>query len=130
MDVYVQKNPDEVTISMDYEKFCGSKANDKFKKLNLLKESERITVLDLNKFVSQNDQFLMIDVRKKIEYDMCHLPFSINIQLSDLKSERAQTELIEKINSFSNVTPNLITICRRGNDSQRAVNEFKKNTLK
>jgi len=74
--------------------------------LNLLKETERITVLDLNKLVSQKQPFLMIDVRRKIEYDMCHLPFSINIQLSDLKNEDIRSGLIENINSFNNTTPN------------------------
>ncbi|XP_060849950.1 adenylyltransferase and sulfurtransferase MOCS3 [Rhopalosiphum padi] len=122
------KNPEDVTITMDYEEFCGSKANDKFKVLNLLKENERITVLDLNELVSTKNPFLMIDVRKKVEYDMCHLPFSINIQLSDLKSKDTRSKLIEKINSFGNMAPNLITICRRGNDSQRAVDELKKYT--
>jgi len=120
------KTPEEITITVDYEEFCGSKANDKFKKLNLLKDNERMTVLDLNKLVSQKHPFLMIDVRKKIEYDMCHLPFSINVQLSDLKNEEIRSELIKKINSYSNTRPSLITICRRGNDSQRAVDELKK----
>lgn len=69
--------------------------------LNLLKENERISVLELKQFVSQNHPFLMIDVRKKVEYDMCHLPFSINIQLNDLKNKETQNELIEQINSFS-----------------------------
>lgn len=74
--------------------------------LNLLKENERITVLDLHTLVSKKHSFLIIDVRRKVEYDMCHLPFSINIQLSDLKSKVTRSELIEKINSFSNITPN------------------------
>lgn len=74
--------------------------------LNLLKENERITVLDLNELVSTKNPFLMIDVRKKVEYDMCHLPFSINIQLSDLKSKDTRSKLIEKINSFGNMAPN------------------------
>lgn len=72
----------------------------------MLKENERITVLDLKELVSKKNPFLMIDVRKKVEYDMCHLPFSINIQLSDLKSKDTRSKLIEKINSFSNMTPN------------------------
>lgn len=72
----------------------------------MLNENERLTVLDLNKLVTEKQPFLMIDVRKKIEYDMCHLPFAINIQLSDLKNEKTLIKLIEKINSFSNTTPN------------------------
>lgn len=71
----------------------------------MLKENERITVLDLNELVSKKNPFLMIDVRRKVEYDMCHLPFSINIQLSDLKSKDTRSKLIEKINSFRNMTP-------------------------
>jgi len=74
--------------------------------LSLLKENERITVLDLNELVSKKHPFLIIDVRKNVEYDMCHLPFSINIQLSDLKNKDTRSKLIEKINSFSNTTPN------------------------
>lgn len=74
--------------------------------LNLLKENERISVLDLNQLVSQNQSFILVDVRKKIEYDMCHLPFSINIQLNDLKNEETRSELIKKINLFSGAMPN------------------------
>ncbi|VVC39291.1 Rhodanese-like domain,THIF-type NAD/FAD binding fold,Adenylyltransferase and sulfurtransferase MOCS3/Uba4 [Cinara cedri] len=122
------KNPEDITITMDYEEFCGSKANDKFKTLCLLNENERLTVLDLKKLVSEKQSFLIIDVRNKIEYDMCHLPHTINIQLNDLKNEETLTKLIEKINSFTNTKPNLVTICRRGNDSQRAVNELKKHS--
>lgn len=71
-----------------------------------MNENERLTVLELNKLVNEKQPFLMIDVRKKIEYDMCHLPFTINIQLSDLKNEETLQKLIEKINSFSNIKPN------------------------
>lgn len=74
--------------------------------LKLLNENERITVLELNQLVSQKQPFLMIDVRKKIEYDMCHLPFSINIQLSDMKNEETLSILTEKINSITDTTLN------------------------
>jgi rhodanese-related sulfurtransferase len=47
----------------------------------------------------------VIDVRKNVEYDMCHLPFSVNIQLNDLKREKTLLELIKQINSYSK-TPN------------------------
>lgn len=73
--------------------------------LNLLKDNERLTVFDLNKLITQKQPFLMIDVRKKVEYDMCHLPFSINVQLSDLKKE-IHTKLIGKINSFGSTQLN------------------------
>lgn len=74
--------------------------------LNLLKDDERLTVLDLNKLVTQKEPFLLIDVRKKVEYEMCHLPFSINIQLNDLKRKEIHSKLIEKINSFSSTQLN------------------------
>lgn len=72
----------------------------------MLKENERITVLDLIELVSKKQPFLMIDVRRKVEYDMCHLPFSINIQLNDLKNKDTLSKLIKDINSFGNITPN------------------------
>lgn len=46
----------------------------------------------------------MIDVRKNVEYDMCHLPFSVNIELSDFKIEKTLSKLIKQINSY-NTTP-------------------------
>lgn len=66
----------------------------------MLKDNERLSVLDLNELVSQKQPMLIIDVRNKIEFDMCHLPFSINIQLCDLKNENKRSNLIEKINSI------------------------------
>lgn len=60
-------------------------------------------MLDLNELVSQKQPMLLIDVRNKIEYDMCHLPFSINIQLCDLKNEKMCSNLIEKINLFDGI---------------------------
>lgn len=30
------KNPEDITITMDYEEFCGSKANDKVNLVNLI----------------------------------------------------------------------------------------------
>lgn len=72
----------------------------------MLKENERITVIDLLRLVIKKQPFLMIDVRKKTEYDMCHLPFSINIQLDDLKNKDTRSKLIKDINSFGDITPN------------------------
>lgn len=74
--------------------------------LNLLKENERISVLDLKELISQKHPFLIIDVRKKIEYDMCHLPTSTNIQLDDLKNEETRSKLIDKIELLGNTKPN------------------------
>lgn len=63
-------------------------------------------MLDLNKLVSQKQPILLIDVRQKIEFEMCHLPFSINIQLSDLKSQEFRSDLIKKICAFNHTLPN------------------------
>ncbi|XP_050535569.1 adenylyltransferase and sulfurtransferase MOCS3 isoform X2 [Daktulosphaira vitifoliae] len=122
------KSSEKILINMDYEEFCGSKANDKIKILNLLEDSERISVKELKKLVSENTPLLVIDVRKNNEYEMCHLPFSINIQLEDLNTDLFSSRLIEKINTCYKKAPNLVAICRRGNDSQKAVIELKKNT--
>lgn len=73
----------------------------------MLKENERISVIELNQMVAQDCPLLLIDVRRKVEYDMCHLPFTINIQLGDLKNEETQNELIKQINScFEGLVPN------------------------
>ena len=83
---------------IDYEKFCGAKANDKERKLNLLKDEERISVEEYNTTLKLGTEaHLLIDVRSPEEYDICHLKNSINIPLRDINNNEKVTLIKNKI---------------------------------
>ncbi|PSN42529.1 Adenylyltransferase and sulfurtransferase MOCS3 [Blattella germanica] len=73
----------------------------------MLSEEDRITAKQYEKF--SNEPHVLIDVRSPMEFEICHLPGSLNIPLKDLKSEST----IQRLKVF--------VVCRRGNDSQKGV---------
>lgn len=74
--------------------------------MNLLDGSERISVTELKKMVSENIPLLVIDVRKNNEFEMCHLPFSINVQLNDLNTDVFKSEVFNRVISGYEKIPN------------------------
>ncbi|KAJ8939449.1 hypothetical protein NQ318_023075 [Aromia moschata] len=70
---------------------------------------------------------VVLDVRPKLEYEMCNIPGTINIPFVDI--ERGCD--IDKLNSLLKANgqhlelgdgqQNVYVLCRRGNDSQRAI---------
>ncbi|XP_031702814.1 adenylyltransferase and sulfurtransferase MOCS3 [Anarrhichthys ocellatus] len=122
-----------VTQLVDYEAFCGSAATDKCRKLNLLSRDQRITVQDYKSIMDNAEPHLLLDVRPRVEVDICHLPLSLNIPLSSLeerKSEHIQL-LQERIGQLKrqmegDCRPPVYVICKMGNDSQKAVQVVEK----
>lgn len=83
---------------IDYEQFCGAKANDKEPKLNLLKNEERISVEEYNATLKLGTEaHLLIDVRSTEEFDICHLKNSINIPLRDIINNEKLTLIKNRI---------------------------------
>lgn len=112
------------TISqlIDYEQFCGMKATDKDSHLNILSPSDRITVEEFNeKFLNNGN--LLIDVRSKNEFEICQLPHAVNVPIKTLVDDRNLNEL-QQIVSNTEKSP-IFLVCRRGNDSQLAVERLK-----
>lgn len=73
---------------IDYEEFCGAKANDKEPNLNLLKKEERISVEEYNEVVKVDSKSrILIDVRSPEEYEICHIQDSINIPFTQLNKD-------------------------------------------
>ena len=101
---------------IDYEQFCGAKATDKDLPLELLDAKSRISVQD---YVKLQKDFVLIDVRTEPEMDICQLENSLNIPLNDIPKEKSVTKINQKLTESS--TKNLILVCRKGNDSQKAV---------
>ncbi len=76
---------------------------------------------------------VLVDVREKVQFDICHLKGSINLPYSEISRdpEASIDELDDTING-NNRNPGiadegipLYLICRYGNDSQLAANKFK-----
>lgn len=72
---------------------------------------------------------ILVDVREKVQFDICHLKGSINLPYSDISRdpEASIDRLAETINGDPNIADgsSLYLICRYGNDSQLAANKFK-----
>ncbi|RXM28320.1 Serine/threonine-protein kinase D3 [Acipenser ruthenus] len=83
------ENP-TVKALVDYEKFCGSSAADKCRKLCLLPKEQRISVQEYKQVLNTRIPHLLVDVRPPVEVHICHLPFSLNIPLASLEDKKAQ----------------------------------------
>ena len=101
---------------IDYEQFCGAKATDKDLPLDILDAKSRISVQE---YVKLQTDYVLIDVRTEPEMDICQLENSLNIPLNDIHKEKSVTKINQKLTESS--TKNLILVCRKGNDSQKAV---------
>lgn len=117
------KNP-IITKLIDYEQFCGAKANDKNPNLKLLKLEDRITVEEyyhITKF--KTEDHLLVDVRSPEEFQICHIKDSINIPLKEISSSSAIKQIKHSIDKKGNgeTLSKVYVLCRRGNDSQKAV---------
>ncbi|CAB4065381.1 MOCS3 [Lepeophtheirus salmonis] len=113
---------------IDYEEFCGSKATDKDLALSLLsKETERITVSALSHLMKNepSTSFIIIDVRSPSQQKIARLNASTPFPLSDMDRKDKIKELNKIIQSGGNELKDILFICRRGNDSQKAVIKYK-----
>ncbi|XP_023707636.2 adenylyltransferase and sulfurtransferase MOCS3 isoform X2 [Cryptotermes secundus] len=114
-------NEPSITALVDYEQFCGSKANDKHNSIHLLDNVDRISTGTYHDV--RSEPHILIDVRSPLEFEICHLPGSLNVPLKDLASEQLVQplkEVITKKGSSDKDFP-VFVVCRRGNDSQKGV---------
>lgn len=103
----------KITKLIDYVQFCGMAATDKDSGLNLLDDSERISVENYNKL---DENHLLIDVRSANEFEICKLHNSVNIPIKNLLAGKFDDELKNEMEKKK-----VFVVCRRGNDSQLAV---------
>ncbi|KAL4237981.1 Molybdenum cofactor synthesis protein 3 [Mactra antiquata] len=122
-----------ITQLIDYEQFCGARASDKDKSVTVLNREDRLSAADYKSLLDKDHPHILVDVRQPVEVDICKLPTnSINIPLNDLHKSSSVNQLSSMINSMSEETTDqvpVICVCRRGNDSQLAVQKIKE-TLK
>lgn len=109
--------------SFDYESFTQSPIFDALRlKLSLLPESARISSQEYKDIVDQGKPHVLIDVRPAHHFKISAIPESISIPLSMLEEKLSTLGLaLKEVGESSSKPPSLYVVCRRGNDSQRAV---------
>ncbi|XP_076279398.1 ubiquitin-like activating enzyme 4 [Lasioglossum baleicum] len=118
-----------VQILIDYEQFCGAKANDKDPNLNILQKDERISVEEYNTALELGTKpHMLIDVRSPEEFEICHLKNSVNVPLHKIGSTETISLIKNKMEEIKEEHDKLgvYVMCRRGNDSQKAVKHLQK----
>jgi adenylyltransferase/sulfurtransferase len=71
-------NP-SITALIDYELFCGSRADDKDQSVQLLAPEHRVSCQEYSDVVRRGQPHILLDVREEVEYHICHLPHSRSI---------------------------------------------------
>ncbi len=75
------ENPSIMEL-IDYELFCGSRADDKSCHVSILSDDERMSCKEYVGVVNSSRPHLLLDVREPVEFEICHLPKSLSIQTS------------------------------------------------
>lgn len=108
-------------LSYDYKSFTGQMSQGTCENLEILPLHRRLEATDLkNMFDSERLRVTVVDVRPKREYDMVRLVPSLNIPIDKLRDSENIVK-IKNAQNNDNDESELVILCRRGNDSQRAV---------
>lgn len=95
--------------------------------LNLLPTESRISSKEFKEILQKKERHVLLDVRPSHHYKIVSLPNSLNIPLANLEARLNDlTSAVKEkedghVNIGSCTNPSLYVVCRRGNDSQRAV---------
>ncbi|XP_020580764.1 adenylyltransferase and sulfurtransferase MOCS3-2 [Phalaenopsis equestris] len=115
--------------NFDYEGFTQSPMSDKARpKLNLISDSARISSREYKDLIDKHEPHVLLDVRPAHHFKITAIPKSINIPLSTLGDQISLVNLhLKEATKDSGKAASLYVVCRRGNDSQRAVDFLSKN---
>ncbi|KAK7186303.1 hypothetical protein DPSP01_009307 [Paraphaeosphaeria sporulosa] len=126
--------------SMDYVQFCGT-----VDPVDALSSNERISAenyakvrLDVNPFTGlepSKDSHILVDVREKVQFDLCNLEGSVNVPFSAVTSlpvggrngtaneSDPEAGWVSELRQHADKP--IFVVCRRGNDSQITVKKMK-----
>ena|SRR3989344_5695829 len=117
-DVQINKNPSCPTCNktlhklLDYDEFCGIKNH-------VSQNSDDITVQEVQSMFKKKEDFIIVDVREKSEYDLGNIKQAINIPLSNISKFKFGD--LEKVNKNKPI----ILHCRSGSRSKQALQVLK-----
>jgi adenylyltransferase/sulfurtransferase len=112
--------------SLDYALFCGLASG-----VNILLPEERIEARDYAQMVQKGGKHLLLDVREKVQFDICHLEGSINVPFSSFQNTtRAEGDSETSARPIwlpETLPPEapIYLVCRLGNDSQVVTRQLK-----
>lgn len=114
-ELKLHKNPDcpvcgthpTVTKLIDYEQFCGIRGEEHVETTRV----PEISALEVKKWMDEDKDFVLVDVREPHEYQICSIPGSKLIPLGEVP--RRMHEL--------NSADEIVVHCRSGQRSARAV---------
>ncbi|EPS61089.1 hypothetical protein M569_13711, partial [Genlisea aurea] len=115
------KMSEESFRNFDYEKFTESSLITSPWKLELVPREARITGREYHSRVANGERHVLIDVRPSHHYKIVSLPGSINVPLGRMEGKVGEIRAALSSDDETGVVGGLYVICRRGNDSQRAV---------
>ena len=112
------------SASVDYAAFCASTSPVAPADTNRISAKEYSKVRE-----GAESPHILVDVREKVQFDICHLKGSINIPYSEISRDPEAS--IDRLDDAIDTDPNftdakpLYLICRYGNDSQLAAHTFR-----
>lgn len=108
--------------TFDYFAFTGQpSASDAPTSLNLVGPNHRITVAELVERMEKDPMHLVVDVRPRHQFDICSIPGSINAPMQEFGNH---IDTIKGMIQQDGDAVPISVICRRGNQSQRALQEL------
>ncbi|OWM85868.1 adenylyltransferase and sulfurtransferase MOCS3 [Punica granatum] len=111
----------------DYEKFTQSPMLASPLKLNLLPQDSRISSKEYSEIVKNGEAHVLVDVRPAHHFKIVSLPRALNVPLPTLESRVAEiSSALKGVEMQDGKGASLYVVCRRGNDSQRAVEYLQK----
>ncbi|KAF4619051.1 hypothetical protein G7Y89_g14798 [Cudoniella acicularis] len=117
----------EKLAAMDYAFFCGVAAP-----VKVLASEERIEAREYEELRKQRGkEHLLLDVREKVQFDICSIEGSINVPFSTLQGNRGDVE-IEHPSWLPETLPSeapIYVVCRLGNDSQVITRKLKESGI-
>ncbi|RZC46195.1 hypothetical protein C5167_039144 [Papaver somniferum] len=121
----------QVFQNFDYEKFTQTPLSTAPMKLKLIPENARISSTEYKEKVVHGEPHILVDVRPAHHFNIVSLPKSLNVPLSTLEAKlpaivSALKDEKERKGLDSSSSASLYVVCRRGNDSQRAVDYLHK----
>lgn len=98
--------------SLDYEVFCGLNAP-----VSILEDGERVSAREFVERRDRGDGGTLVDVREKVQFDICHIEGSVNVPFSRFCRDR--------LGDLGGDKGPVTVVCRLGNDSQVVVRRLR-----
>lgn len=118
-----QLSPEQLKSgSMDYVMFCGMAHP-----VKLLSDEERIEAKEYEESIRKEEKdHLLVDVREKVQFDICNIEGSYNIPFSSFQGTRGNGDsLLSSLTDKLDPKTPIYVVCRLGNDSQIVTKKMK-----